>query len=219
MSSESGAPMSQQDVSVIYQGASGGFLLFYYLLLTGHYAHGIQNNLSVRELITNQFPRQLAQDRKNWKTHEFWPDNWWARETHNRPRLYLICNPFFEPTVQQRNQVLIQDTFRILLYTDLKIQLRLAWEKQAWWFTSVSRQRYQQGTERDYIRWIKNQGPVDPDVQRIRDAYQPNCVIRLEDFVKDPMIFGSPPSAEQRAFVLYWLSLQSAKSQRLLSAD
>lgn len=205
-----------RDVSIIYQGASGGFLLFYYLLLTGRYSHGIQNRLTVSELIAQQFPQHLTEDRAKWKHHEFWPDNHWARATQQRPRLYLICNPFFDPGLYHSNLELTCDSVKILLYTSLELQARLAWEKQAWWFTPVSRQRYQRGTDRAYMRWILNQGDIDPNVHQIKSTYHPDIVIRLEDFVSDPGCLGLTPNQEQLDFVTYWTSLQSKKTQRLL---
>lgn len=207
-----------KDVTVIYQGASGGFLLFYYLLLSGGYRTGIRNNYTATELIDQQFPATLQNDRTNWKLHEFWPDNVWAKQNQTGPRLFLICNPFFNPVVNESNQWVANDTYKILLYTDLKLQTRLAWEKQAWWFTAVSRQQYQQGTNSEYLRWILSQGKYDPPIKQIQSVYQPDLTVRLEEFVSNPSLPGfNHPNNAQQDFVRYWVSLQSTKSQQLLS--
>lgn len=206
-----------QDITIIYQGASGGFLLFYYLLLTGNYCSGIKTNLTVPELIKNQFSIDLISDRANWKKCEYWPDNAWAKQHQSSPRLFLICNPFFNSEVHKGNMQTAQGTYKILLYTDLRLQIRLAWEKHAWWFTSTSRQKLQQGSEYNYIRWILSQGEYDPALSHIRQQYKPDLEIRLEDFVTHPVLPGfQKPSNSQLQFVKYWLSLQSSKSQKLL---
>lgn len=207
-----------QDVTIIYQGASGGFLLFYYLLLSGQYNTGIRNNYAATELISRQFPATLLTNRNSWKTHEFWPDNHWAKQNQTGPRLFLICNPFFNPAVNESNQWVADDTYKILVYTDLKLQARMAWEKQAWWFTDVSRQQYQRGTNSEYLRWILSQGKYDPAIKQIQSVYRPNLEIRLEEFVNIYNLPGFPkPNQLQINFVDYWVSLQSPKAQRLLN--
>jgi hypothetical protein len=208
------------DVTILYQGGSGGFMLFYYLMLSGRYHAGIPADRSPSELISQQFNDDLVDDRTQWKSREVWPDNTWAKLNLPSPRLFLICNPFFAPDMHAVNRSIADGTIKLLLYTGLKIQTRMAWEKQAWWFTSVSREKLQTGSERDYLRWILGQGEYDPEVERIRQIYQPDLEIRLEDFVRHPCISGFPdPTQQQIEFVDRWMTLQSKKSQRLLNGS
>lgn len=206
----------QQDVTILYQGGSGGFMLYYYLLLTGRYTTGIKNDVSVQELVQQQFPDQLRQDRRQWKQREFWPDNVWAKQHLAGPRLYLICNPFFDKHAAEINTTVANGTLKILLWTDLRSQVRMAWEKQAWWFTTVSRARYQTGTDLQYLRWMLSQGCADPDVYRIQAVYQPEVTVRLQDFLADPGSLGLGHSRAQQDFILHWMSLQSPRTQQLL---
>jgi hypothetical protein len=209
--------LKNKDVTIIYQGASGGFLLFYYILLTGRYHSGIRNLYSVSELINLQFNSNLINRRSDWKNCEFWPDNYWAKENQESPRLFLICNPFFNPEVDRSNRQIADSTYKILLYTDIKLQIRMAWEKRAWWFTSITRNVYQKGTEREYIRWILSQGEYDPAIENIISIYKPDLFLRLETFIQDPVLsFLDQPSDEQLNFIQHWINLQSEKSQKLL---
>lgn len=205
------------DVTILYQGGSGGFMLFYYLMLSGRYHTGISSDRSPSELVMQQFNTDLVNDRTQWKKLEVWPDNVWAKSNLSSPRLFLICNPLFATEMDMINRSIAAGTTKILLYTGLKLQARMAWEKQAWWFTAVSRARLQSDVDRDYMRWILSQGKYDPEIDRIRQIYQPDLEIKLENFVRDPRLPGfDDPTQEQREFVKYWTNLQSTKTQRLL---
>ena len=202
-----------EDVSILYQGGSGGFALYYYLLLTGEFQHSIED---AWKQIHYQFSSDLADNPNTWKTRELWPDNV-ALKKQSGPRLFLICNPLWNDHMIEINHAISDDTHRILLYTSLKLQLRMAWEKRAYWFTDVSRQAFAApDTDREYIRRILRSGvpfhdtQVDPQVPAVIEEFQPNKIIRLEELV------SQPATPDQRRFLDHWFKLQPKKSQQLM---
>ena len=202
-----------EDVTILYQGGSGGFALYYYLLLTGKFQHSIEETW---ELIHDQFPADLATDPGTWKSRELWPDNV-ALKKQSGPRLFLICNPLWNDHMIQVNHAISDDTHRILLHTSLKLQLRMAWEKRAYWFTVVSRHAFAApDTDRAYIRWILESGvpfhdtQVDPQVPAVIKEFRPNKIIRLEELV------SQPATPDQRRFLDHWISLQPKKALNLM---
>lgn len=202
-----------EDVSILYQGGSGGFALYYYLLLTGEFQHSIED---AWQQIHYQFPCDLADNPNTWKTRELWPDNVTLKK-QSGPRLFLICNPLWNDHMIEINHAISDDTHRILLYTSLKLQLRMAWEKRAYWFTDVSRQAFAApDTDQEYIRRILRSGvpfhetQVDPQVPAVIEEFQPNKIIRLEELV------SQPATPDQRRFLDHWFKLQPKKSQQLM---
>jgi hypothetical protein len=202
-----------EDVTILYQGGSGGFALYYYLLLTGHFQHSVEETW---RQIHYQFPSDLATDPDIWKTRELWPDNW-ALKKQSGPRLFLICNPLWTTDMTEVNHAISDDTHKILLYTSLKLQLRLAWEKRAYWFTDVSRQAFAApNNDQQYIRWISQSSvpfrdtQVDPQVPEVIKEFQPNVILSLEEFM------SQPATPDQRKFLDHWISLQPKKAQRLM---
>ena len=208
-----------KDVTIMYQGGSGGFALYYYLLLSGQYQYDIP---TVQSMIAQQFPKELATNPGNWKNKEFWPDNLSLKKTTG-PKLFLICNPLFNPKMYEINQTVSRDTYKILLYTDIHLQLRMAWDKQAYWFTKVSREYFNApSTDTPYIRHILDTAVdnYDPMVSQIKKLFNPNLLVCLEEFVKLKKITDSDtPTQEQREFLKYWKSIQSAKSLRLIESQ
>lgn len=215
--------MSKQDVTIFYQGGSGGFALFYYLLLSEQYTTGIKKlkTCSVDDLIKLQYSKNLVEQRTVWKNIEFWPDNVdCQRQLSTKPRLFLICNPLFSPSTLDENMSISNNTYKILLYTDLKLQLRMAFDKMAYWFTDVSRQQFCAPINNyAYIRQIykKSVNGFDPEIEKINTQFKPDQMLRLEQFVTSKNIPGfEPPTAKQLAFLDYWKSLNSKKAINLL---
>lgn len=210
-----------KDVTIIYQGGSGGFALYYYLLLSGKYQFDIA---SVKHMIGQQFPNSLSLDRSDWKLTEFWPDN---VKLKNKPgcKVLLICNPLFNPGMYNINKKVSNDTYKILLYTNIHLQLRMAYDKQAYWFTPVSRQQFDAPADTNqYIRHILNTGKkyhgdlVDPVFLNLIEEFSPNQLVRLEDFVSSATINNfMPPNQDQHDFLKYWLFLQSSRAQQLIT--
>ena len=64
-----------QDTTILYQGGSGGFLFFYYMLLSGEYTTGLDME-NIEHYINNQYHPELILDKKSWKIcREYWPNN------------------------------------------------------------------------------------------------------------------------------------------------
>lgn len=201
------------DVTILYQGGSGGFALYYYLLLTGQFQHSIQQTW---DLIHHQFATDLIHNPRSWKSRELWPNNQELKHQAG-PRLFLICNPLWSDHMITVNHSISDHTHKILLYTSLKLQLRMAWEKRAYWFTNISRQAFDApDNDQQYIRLIKQSGvdyngiTVDPMVPQIVDEFTPNQMVRLEEFV------SGPANTDQREFLNWWIRLQPKKALNLM---
>jgi hypothetical protein len=202
------------DVTILYQGGSGGFALYYYLLLTGQFQYTIEQTW---QMINHQFATDLIVNPRSWKSRELWPNN---TELKNQPgpRLFLICNPLWNDHMLTVNHSISDHTYKIMLYTSLKLQLRLAWEKRAYWFTDVSRSACAApDNDQQYIRRIKQSRvnyhgvAVDPVVPKIITQFSPIQILRLEDFV------SGPADPDQRDFLNLWISLQPKKARRLMN--
>jgi len=209
----------KQDVTILYPGGSGGFALFYYLLLSGQYHTGLDYD-SVQDLIDQQFPDSLTAHPENWKHKEFWPDNQKCKLTKTSPRLFLICNPLWLPHLMWQNLNISRGTHKILLYTDFKLQLRMCWEKQAYWFTDVSKQAFNAPTDtKQYLRQIigTQVNNLDPQLPRIEKMFQPTQKVELKEFISSKTLQGfGQPNAAQLAFLDRWTSLQPKKVQNIL---
>lgn len=203
------------DVSIVYQGGSGGFALYYYLLLSGQY-----HSDSVVDW-QQQYPVLLANNPRKWKSFETWPNNSKLKQSNKSPKLFLICNPCWNDMAIQENLSVVQNTFRIMLYTDLKLQLRMAWEKQAYWFTDTSKKAFCAPVdEGQYIRNIIScaDNGFDPMLAHIRKIFQPDIELRLENFLKQPQIPGFDlPNHSQLEFLTYWTNIQPVKAKKLLT--
>jgi hypothetical protein len=213
------------DVTVLYQGGSGGFFFYFYLLLTGRFVSGDEliyssNNTltSVLTRISKQFPYDLVANSKQWKSYETWPDNDLCLKLNtDKQRLCLICNPLFNSDVFSNNQRIVKKTTPVLFYTDLDTQIRLAYDKQAYWFTDVSKKHFGfNGNVTDYIRMIKssysyfNGVRVDSEVPRIIEKFRSEHVFNLQQ------ILDFDHNSAQRFLVDRWLSLESKKSLQKL---
>jgi hypothetical protein len=203
-----------QDVSILYQGGSGGFVLYYYLLLTGQFQHSIEETW---QLIDQQFPAELACNHRDWKRFEIWPNNQELKTTTGR-KLFLVCNPIWGDF----NRDIPTDTYKIFLYTSLYLQLRMAWEKKAWWFFELVRKLHQAPDNNQiYIREIItkaatfNGQKVDPYVPEIAQYYNPEYIVKLEDFVKQKKLIEEP-TQDQLKFLDRWIGLQPKKALRLM---
>jgi hypothetical protein len=194
------------NTTILYQGGSAGFFLYYYFLLSGYF----ETPTNLHELIDTQFPSSLSTNRRLWKSTEQWPVNDLGT-VGNKPKLFLICNPMYSNTVW--HQDLAQGTNIILLYTDLHTQLRMAYDKRAYWFTNQSKH---DGKVPSSPREIIESGVTwrneycDPMLPLIDKTFTVTRYIKLCDFLYD----GGTNA--QQAFKEHWFSLQSKKAQRLL---
>jgi hypothetical protein len=194
------------NTTILYQGGSAGFFLYYYFLLSGYF----ETPANLHELIDTQFPSSLSTNRKLWKSTEHRPDDNLG-VVSNKPRLFLICNPLYSNVEWHKN--LAQGTNKILLYTDLRTQMRLAYDKQAYWFTDQSKYDGKvPSTPRNIlesgINW-RNEC-VDPMLPLIDKEFAVTRYIKLRDFLYDH------GTNAQQQFKEHWFALQSEKAQRLL---
>jgi hypothetical protein len=217
---------SDTDTTIIYQGGSGGFFLYYLLLLSEKYVSGetdIQQSndivSTVKQKILEQFPNSLKDNRSQWKVKEFWPNNNSIKnQSFSKKKLFLICNPLFNEGSILDNLKISIGTRKVLLYTDLDIQLRMAYEKNAYWFTEISRKKFNAPTTNyAYLKQIKlnykifREKKVDPKVSDIVTLYNPNILIDLKELIE-----YSNFNSDQKEFVHYWTSLQSNKIKQCL---
>jgi len=118
-----------------------------------------------------------------------------------------------------QNLQISENTHKILLYTRLDCQLRMAYEKRAYWFTGVSKQEFgAPDSEQQYLRKIKKSGVlwnnimVDPVIPRIEQMFSPDQIVRLEYFVTAQQLTNfSQPNELQIAFLNFWLDRQPKK--------
>lgn len=203
-------------ISIVYQGGSGGFFLYYYFLLSGNYQYSIKKTWN---LINLQFSTIIAENRKNWKKDEIWPNNMELINSTN-PSVMLICNPLFCPDAFENNKNIIDNSYSILLKTNFRAQLRMSFEKQSYWFTEVSKKHFSASeNNKEYIRKIistSNNG-YDSEILNILNSFKINQVVDIEKFIKAKKIENFPnPNIDQLKWIDYWFNLQSKKSQRLL---
>ena len=208
-----------KDVTILYQGGSGGFVLYYYLLLTGKYQYDIE---TVQSMIARQFPSNLSTDPASWKNKEFWPDNF-DLKSKSGSKIFLVCNPLLDPSMYQINQTICKGTHKIFLYTDIHLQLRMAWEKRAYWFTDFSRQKLNAPDNNwQYLRWILGSvdqfkdNTVESTLLDVINKFEPDQTVRLQDFINTKTLnnFATPNQA-QIDFLNHWKSLQPKKAFKM----
>lgn len=207
------------DVTILYQGGSGGFVLFYYFLLSGRYETGLEGDY--KELSKKQFPLYLMNNYQHWKEFEFRPDNSQCKKrTTSNPKLFLMCNPSSHDLTDY-NLLISKNTYKILIYTDIKLQLRMSYEKQAYWFYKNNPSRPKHSTNylgymRDILR-NSNSG-FDPMLDEVKSKFLPNQTVRLEDFIHSKSVPGfDSPNCDQLNFLDHWINLQPQKALRLLN--
>jgi hypothetical protein len=212
-----------QDTTILYQGGSGGFLLFYYMLLSGEYITGLDMD-RIEEYIEIQYHTNLASNKKNWKINtEHWPNNTGCKNTpSNKPKLFLFCNPLV-PEQLEEVQCIVNDTKILLLYTDLNTQIRMAYNKHAHWFNTwfielnkrpLTHNYY---TTKQQIRKILKSGKpwhgeiCDPYLIRIQKIFPNIETVSLRDLIQN-----YPKNEKQQWLIDRWLLLHTKKELRHL---
>jgi len=206
----------------MYQGGSGGFLLFYYMLLSGEYTTGLDIE-RIEEYIEIQYHTNLANDKKSWKVNtEHWPDNLRCKNSSSdKPKLFLVCNPITKPySINKELQNIVSDTKIILLYTDLRTHLRMSHNKQAYWFywlNKLNNHKFNRLTKKAFIRIILNSGVwwknqlSDPELPKINKIFPELEAINLRDLIQN-----YPKNEKQQWLIDRWLSLHTKKELRHL---
>ena len=107
------------DIYLGYTGGSGGFFALHLLLLSNRY------NCSLEQPFDQIFKSQWdIKNSAHWKHTEIKPDNKKTLEEFDSPRLFFECNPVVSTW---KNIV----TCKVLIYTDLFLQLSLSKYKNA----------------------------------------------------------------------------------------
>ena len=200
--------------------------MYYYLLLSGQFQHSINETW---DLIDHQFPSDLVDHPDQWKNYEIWPANHDLKTCSGR-KLFLVCNPLWG----EFNQDIPHNTYKIFLYTNLRLQMRMAWDKKAWWFSPLFKKVYHiTSSDQTHMRKIIkgkyhtsnsfyktamiDNCKVDPFVPDTIQYYNPECIVRLEDFVARKKLIAEP-NQHQLRFLDRWIQLQPKKALRLLQS-
>lgn len=138
----------QNDITLGYSPACGGFLLFHLLLLSGQYHAEFVKSVDVATAIANQWN---IKNHSVWKQSEHWPDNDKTRLCNSATnKIYFYCNPSIEEFTKQSAR-------KIMLYSDVNTQLALARYKNAHWYYN----RTQFGLNRDFLaQWNKHYNAI-----------------------------------------------------------
>lgn len=218
---------NDQDLTILYQGGSAGFLFYYLTLLNGNYISGDDTLLKSNNLLEDvniqvyqQFNYDLIKNNpKYWKQLEFWPDNKKVKYSSvPSKKLFLICNPLFNKSCLLDNLKISMGTNKVLLYVDINTHVRLAYDKLAYWFTEESRKTFN-APSRDfsYIKKILKeyetfeQMKVDPVIPQIIKMFKPTPVY-LPDLIKFNKF-----NFDQQRLIQHWLSIQPHKTLRCLN--
>lgn len=121
--------MTVKDVNLFYFGGSGGFYIFYQLLLTDQFVSMFENEpYDVRKAIAEQFDIKITSE---WKKKEKLPDNTATLELKTTtPKLFMT---FFVPSGVVYTEWLALPGTKAFVYTDCKSHIRLASAKNAGW--------------------------------------------------------------------------------------
>lgn len=180
--------MPAQDLKILYSGASGGFVVLHYLLLTRKYQIDIINHQPLEEIIEHQWAVRFP---GKWKSKELWPDNS-QTDLLPSPRLYFFCG--FNNTIGHF------PGDNLVVYTDISSQIKLAQYKNANWFCSTS---FYGDARRVYRNWQQH-------YQKIKDSTWPACASwrKLNQLPKD--IYNEIVSNDHhKQFIDYEQSLKS----------
>jgi hypothetical protein len=191
------------------------------MLLSGEYTTGLDLN-NIEHYIKEQYHNKLVDDKKSWKVDsEHWPNNLECKNTpSDKPKLFLACNPTLSPYfINKELQYIINDTKVILLYSDLRTQLRMSYDKQAYWFSELSRGKFNRSfySNQAFIRKIINSGVLwkdelcDPELPKIEKIFPNLETVNLRDLLQN-----YPKNPKQQWLIDRWLSLHTTKELRHL---
>ena len=119
-----------QDTTILYTGGSGGFLFFYYMLLSGEYTTGLDMN-RIEEYIENQYHPKLANDKQSWKIGtEYWPNNIECKNsTTDKAKLFLLCTSYYDLSTKD-SVIESTDNTKIILFYTLKLKINYTKKKK-----------------------------------------------------------------------------------------
>jgi hypothetical protein len=179
-----------------------------------YFVHGSKNNEELRteemrwasnpEVVPGWFDRVYKSvhshnwkiNREHWKSTEIWPNNQGTLNSNCKDRSYKIfftCNDL-ESWLQWPGK-------KIVLYTDVRTQTRLAMYKKAWKYINPEKKF---SKTKNVLLSAKNYNG-DLVVDKVKIALdQADSAVRLQDFVKS--MLGTESTQEQKDFTKCWLS-------------
>ena len=146
--------------------------------------------------------KQWTQTGAAGKSTEIWPSNsstLMVNPVDRQYKLYFHCNE-------------IEDWLacagkKIILYTDIQTQLRMAWCKKAFWFVVPDQNFVKQS--KIQLRRAKNWNNVQVMPELVTGVFsKADQIIYLQDLLNQPeKVFGIPSNAEQLKLREKWISL------------
>lgn len=135
-----------------------------------------------------------------WKSTEVWPNNKGTLHSKcvDRPyKIFFTCN---DVDYWQR-----WPGKKVVLYTDIRTQTRLAMYKKAWKYTNPGKKFLK--TKNNLLSAEYYNGDLVGEKVKIA-LDQADCAVRLQDFVKSMLNVES--TQQQKDFTKFWLSQHSA---------
>ena len=141
---------------------------------------------------------------EHWKATEIWPNNLGTLNSKCVDRLYRIfftCNDI-ESWQQWPGK-------KVVLYTDIRTQTRLAMYKKAWKYINPTKTFFKTKTSLKSAEYYN--GDLVGDKVKIA-LEQADCTVRLQDFVKS--MLSAESNQQQKDFTKHWLSQHPIKLLR-----
>lgn len=150
-------------------------------------------------------------EKPKWKATEIWPDNDETKQANIDKKVFYYCNPKEKDWEEHSND------YRIILYTDLDLQILLAKNKCAWYF-------FQGGPTQEKIKQIKNDSTWLDGTQvygPLAKFTQANLYVKLQDLVitkggsiLEPL--GCAVTQQNLEHTTLWLNLHDEEERKLL---
>jgi hypothetical protein len=269
-----------QDLNILYFGASGGFVFLHWLILLDRHYVSLPNDESVTKKFREKFHETMPLDKTSydsikdpswpdhaaylkdfanlpenvkqetsthylnyaddidnihewyranceaiidkqwkpshwWKSTECWPDNTRTLQTfcaHKSWKIYFTCNEI--------ETWLTFPGIKILLYTDLKTQSRMAAFKRAWYCHPDGNLSYIQSIK----KLFKHQAvEFDGDLvfdQVLEASRHSNHNVKLQTFIMNPLLyFASYHDNYQKKLLSTWIRMHPKKLLAKISLD
>lgn len=152
-----------KELTIQYGGGSGGFLLLHLILLGSKYRCLFKGDQEFDLLFKEQWN---IQDHHQWKSSEVWPNNPATLASDFKNRIYFCCNPgdtTFPFEARGR---------RIVLYTDLRSQIKLCRYKNSYFYSPKSA----------WSRDLELQRLWRNHYNNIKDPFWPKCLSTRQFF-------------------------------------
>lgn len=213
---------NRENLNIFYVGGNGGFFLLHLLLLSQEYACGFKHPaLDGYDSWFNYFKECIYplqwEVNDGWKKNENWPNNikTLLMENYGKPKIFFTCNDFsLWKKIPGK---------KVIIYTDIRTELRLCLFKQANHFLKY---KFVDGiiTKQSVVKTMRSvlRGPIEiyNNIEYKKGTQymlaQSDIVINLQELVKNPEKvllenFGLTLNEDQRNHITNWLSLHPTK--------